>query len=153
MPPRRELPPLPHAGVECPLLCRCRADEGHKLKNPRMQLRKQLDAVPVALRIIISGTPIQVGQCRWQGAGRQAASKWAGLLTMMPVGRPAGQVRMQQASLAMRRLPGQRITVSCRSLFRSAPFPRPRPPQNNLLEMWALFNFCAPDVLGSAPDF
>ncbi|KAL4444622.1 hypothetical protein ABPG77_002439 [Micractinium sp. CCAP 211/92] len=58
-------------------------DEGHKLKNPRMQLRKQLDAVPVALRIIISGTPIQ----------------------------------------------------------------------NNLLEMWALFNFCAPDVLGSAQDF
>ncbi|KAL4427704.1 hypothetical protein ABPG75_001793 [Micractinium tetrahymenae] len=58
-------------------------DEGHKLKNPRMQLRKQLDAVPVALRIIISGTPIQ----------------------------------------------------------------------NNLLEMWALFNFCAPDVLGSASDF
>lgn len=27
------------------------------------------------------------------------------------------------------------------------------PPQNNLLEMWALFNFCAPDVLGSAADF
>ena len=25
--------------------------------------------------------------------------------------------------------------------------------QNNLLEMWALFNFCAPDVLGDAADF
>lgn len=43
-------------------LARYHADEGHKLKNPRMQLRKQLDAVPVALRVIISGTPIQVGR-------------------------------------------------------------------------------------------
>lgn len=25
--------------------------------------------------------------------------------------------------------------------------------QNNLLEMWALFNFCAPDLLGDAADF
>lgn len=38
------------------------SDEGHKLKNPRMQLRKALDALPCALRVIISGTPIQV---RW----------------------------------------------------------------------------------------
>ncbi|KAI3429485.1 hypothetical protein D9Q98_005576 [Chlorella vulgaris] len=58
-------------------------DEGHKLKNPRMKLREALDAVPVGMRVIISGTPIQ----------------------------------------------------------------------NNLTEMWALFNFCAPDVLGDAPDF
>ncbi|GAB4822407.1 hypothetical protein N2152v2_009453 [Parachlorella kessleri] len=34
-------------------------DEGHKIKNPRMQLRKHLDAIPARIRVIISGTPIQ----------------------------------------------------------------------------------------------
>jgi hypothetical protein len=33
--------------------------QGHKIKNPRMQLRKHLDAVPARVRVIISGTPIQ----------------------------------------------------------------------------------------------
>lgn len=45
-----------------------RADEGHKLKNPRMQLRQKLDALPCGLRVIISGTPIQV-----QAAGAAGA--------------------------------------------------------------------------------
>lgn len=35
----------------------------------------------------------------------------------------------------------------------SAPSWYALPSQNNLLEMWALFNYCAPDVLGSASDF
>lgn len=44
------------------------SDEGHKLKNPRMQLRKALDALPCALRVIISGTPIQVPKgLQWEG--------------------------------------------------------------------------------------
>ncbi|KAK9817567.1 hypothetical protein WJX74_008330 [Apatococcus lobatus] len=34
-------------------------DEGHKLKNPKMQLVQKVKEVPAALRIIISGTPIQ----------------------------------------------------------------------------------------------
>jgi SNF2 family DNA or RNA helicase len=34
-------------------------DEGHKLKNPKMQLRKRLEMLPVRQRIILSGTPIQ----------------------------------------------------------------------------------------------
>lgn len=37
----------------------CLCVQGHKIKNPRMQLRKHLDAVPTRIRIIISGTPIQ----------------------------------------------------------------------------------------------
>lgn len=34
-------------------------DEGHKLKNPNMLLRKQFDKIPSQTRIVISGTPIQ----------------------------------------------------------------------------------------------
>eukprot|EP00887_Chlorella_sp_A99_P003096 scaffold9.g3096.t1 len=34
-------------------------DEGHKIKNPKMQLRAHLDAIPAGMRLIISGTPIQ----------------------------------------------------------------------------------------------
>ncbi|DBA94813.1 TPA: hypothetical protein ACH3X1_002355 [Trebouxia sp. C0004] len=34
-------------------------DEGHKVKNPKMQLVQRLQEIPVAVRIIISGTPIQ----------------------------------------------------------------------------------------------
>lgn len=34
-------------------------DEGHKLKNPKMQLRHQVESIPVRMRLIISGTPIQ----------------------------------------------------------------------------------------------
>ncbi|KAK2079914.1 hypothetical protein QBZ16_002309 [Prototheca wickerhamii] len=34
-------------------------DEGHKLKNPDMDLRQQFEKVPARTRIIISGTPIQ----------------------------------------------------------------------------------------------
>lgn len=33
--------------------------QGHKLKNPKMQLVQKVKEVPAALRIIISGTPIQ----------------------------------------------------------------------------------------------
>jgi hypothetical protein len=35
------------------------AAQGHKIKNPRMQLRKHLDSIPARIRVIISGTPIQ----------------------------------------------------------------------------------------------
>jgi hypothetical protein len=53
-----------------------------------MQLRKQLDEVPVALRVIISGTPIQVsravlmpaGMPRWHLLG----SCWGWPLTRRP---------------------------------------------------------------------
>ena len=34
-------------------------DEGHKLKNPDMDLRQQFEKVPARTRVIISGTPIQ----------------------------------------------------------------------------------------------
>eukprot|EP00873_Tetraselmis_striata_P042879 jgi/Tetstr1/463143/TSEL_008077.t1 len=34
-------------------------DEGHKVKNPKMQLVQHLNSIPVAMRVIISGTPIQ----------------------------------------------------------------------------------------------
>ncbi|KAA6429139.1 MAG: hypothetical protein FRX49_00535 [Trebouxia sp. A1-2] len=34
-------------------------DEGHKVKNPKMQLVQRLQEIPVAVNIIISGTPIQ----------------------------------------------------------------------------------------------
>lgn len=33
--------------------------QGHKIKNPKMQLVQRLWEIPVAVRIIISGTPIQ----------------------------------------------------------------------------------------------
>lgn len=33
--------------------------QGHKIKNPKMQLVQRLHDIPVAVRIIISGTPIQ----------------------------------------------------------------------------------------------
>ena len=33
--------------------------QGHKIKNPKMQLVQRLHEIPVAVRIIISGTPIQ----------------------------------------------------------------------------------------------
>lgn len=36
-------------------------DEGHKVKNPHMKLAAALRRVPARLRVIISGTPIQVG--------------------------------------------------------------------------------------------
>ena len=81
-------------GAEAPCLpdrnAACLQDEGHKIKNPKMQarqgcgatlqewnavgppltpgaaeptllqLRVHLDAIPAAMRVIISGTPIQV---------------------------------------------------------------------------------------------
>ncbi|GIL73031.1 hypothetical protein Vretifemale_3267 [Volvox reticuliferus] len=34
-------------------------DEGHKLKNPKMKLVEHVNKLPVRLRVIISGTPIQ----------------------------------------------------------------------------------------------
>ncbi|KAK9816584.1 hypothetical protein WJX72_002280 [[Myrmecia] bisecta] len=34
-------------------------DEGHKIKNPKMQLAQRMRELPVAVRVIISGTPIQ----------------------------------------------------------------------------------------------
>jgi SNF2 family DNA or RNA helicase len=34
-------------------------DEGHKLKNPRMQLVARLMAVPAARRLLLTGTPVQ----------------------------------------------------------------------------------------------
>ena len=57
---------------------RARAHAGHKIKNPRMQLRAHLDALPAASRIIISGTPIQNnllearGACSFGGGGGAA---------------------------------------------------------------------------------
>ena len=33
--------------------------QGHKIKNPKMQLVQRLQEIPAAVRIIISGTPIQ----------------------------------------------------------------------------------------------
>ena len=35
------------------------AVQGHKLKNPKIQLVQQLTAIPAATRVIITGTPIQ----------------------------------------------------------------------------------------------
>jgi SNF2 family DNA or RNA helicase len=34
-------------------------DEGHKLKNPRMQLVAKISAVPAARRLLLTGTPVQ----------------------------------------------------------------------------------------------
>jgi hypothetical protein len=34
-------------------------DEGHKLKNPKMQFRAALDKVPCRSRVVVTGTPIQ----------------------------------------------------------------------------------------------
>lgn len=34
-------------------------DEGHKIKNPKMQLAQRLRAINCRVRVIISGTPIQ----------------------------------------------------------------------------------------------
>lgn len=33
--------------------------QGHKVKNPKMQLYQRVQEVPATLRVIISGTPIQ----------------------------------------------------------------------------------------------
>lgn len=61
-----------HAALSSPLLSpptlslSPTPDEGHKLKNPRMLLRQQLDALPCRLRVLISGTPIQVGRGGWR---------------------------------------------------------------------------------------
>lgn len=40
-------------------MCYCTFLQGHKLKNPKMQLRGRVEALPVRQRIILSGTPIQ----------------------------------------------------------------------------------------------
>lgn len=82
-----------------------------------MQLRKALDAVPCALRVLISGTPIQVRNGAAAARAPPRRSPWPTHPSTLP-------------------------------LF----FP-PTPPQNNLLEMWALFSFVAPEVLGDAADF
>jgi SNF2 family DNA or RNA helicase len=34
--------------------------EGHKVKNPNMKLAEALRGIPAKLKVIISGTPIQV---------------------------------------------------------------------------------------------
>ena len=34
-------------------------EQGHKIKNPKMQLVQRLQEIPVAVSLIISGTPIQ----------------------------------------------------------------------------------------------
>lgn len=39
--------------------CASPPSQGHKVKNPKMQLVQQLGLIPVAVRVIISGTPIQ----------------------------------------------------------------------------------------------
>lgn len=33
--------------------------QGHKIKNPRMKLVEALKEIPVVMRVIISGTPVQ----------------------------------------------------------------------------------------------
>jgi hypothetical protein len=81
-----------------------------------MQLRKQLDEVPVALRVIISGTPIQVssvvlmpaGMPRWHLLG----SCWGwpltgGLPAVFGCCRPAAKL-------------GRRCWVTLKSLFLTA---------------------------------
>lgn len=35
-------------------------DEGHKIKNPATQIYKALSGIPAHMRVLISGTPIQV---------------------------------------------------------------------------------------------
>ena len=49
----------------------CVRAQGHKIKNPRMQLRKHLDAIPARIRLVISG---------WAGlaGGRAAAAAAVG---------------------------------------------------------------------------
>lgn len=91
-----------------------------------MQLRKALDALPCALRVIISGTPIQVP---W-GLVAVASLQLARPTVCFP------------ASAALE------ANTSTPSSCSSCPAP-----QNNLMEMWALFNFVAPDVLGEPADF
>jgi DNA excision repair protein ERCC-6-like len=36
-----------------------RLEQGHKLKNPKTQLVQKLEELPVAVRVILSGTPVQ----------------------------------------------------------------------------------------------
>ena len=43
----------------CDLLPGCRWLQGHKLKNPRIQLVQRLTTIPAEMRLIITGTPIQ----------------------------------------------------------------------------------------------
>jgi superfamily II DNA or RNA helicase len=48
-----------HDADEGPLWDVIVMDEGHKLKNPKMQLRQSIDMLPARQRLILSGTPIQ----------------------------------------------------------------------------------------------
>lgn len=48
-----------HDADEGPLWDVIVMDEGHKLKNPKMQLRHSIDMLPARQRLILSGTPIQ----------------------------------------------------------------------------------------------
>lgn len=51
---RPQLPPAPDWPAAA-----LHTNRGHKIKNPKMQLRQRLDQVPVRMRLIVSGTPIQ----------------------------------------------------------------------------------------------
>jgi hypothetical protein len=99
-----------------------------------MQLRKALDSLPVALRVIISGTPIQV-----------AAAPGRRLRSMPPRWKAAAPVLGHAPCAALH----ASYTPLSKNPIRLPPFPI----QNNLMELWSLLNFCAPDVLGGAADF
>ena len=48
--------------------------EGHKVKNPNMKLAEALRGVPAKLKVIISGTPIQV--CRLRRSTNHSMHSW-----------------------------------------------------------------------------
>lgn len=54
LPDRRTPPPHP------PPLPLTPCGQGHKLKNPKTELRHKCDYIPARSRVVISGTPIQV---------------------------------------------------------------------------------------------
>lgn len=58
LPDRR--PPHTHTHTNTPALPLTPCGQGHKLKNPKTELRHKFDYIPARSRVVISGTPIQV---------------------------------------------------------------------------------------------
>lgn len=121
----------------CPCGCALLPCAPVQIKNPKMKLVQELKRLPARVRLIISGTPIQVHtsclfDLRCCSFFRRARVFMSLLLTLI---------------LPCYILPTPSPTSSL------MPFHNHAIPQNNLTEMWALFDFCCEGLLGDSRTF
>ena len=114
-------------------------DEGHKIKNHNTQQYKALRELQGRMRVIITGTPVQVRE----GCIRCLSTRLHGAcFDVFP--RRLQRCQHEAATRASQ----QRVARHTVGLLITA-----GGVQNNLLEYHALFDFCAPGLLGERSAF